>query len=38
MTLAQNVLRHSPLILFEIVLNKTLKYLARIYQSMVLIY
>ncbi|MCC8421216.1 IS4/IS5 family transposase, partial [Photorhabdus thracensis] len=38
LTLAGNVLRYSPLILFEIVLNKTLKYLARIYQNMVLIY
>ncbi len=38
LTLAKNVLRHSPLILFEIVLNQTLKYLAKIYQNMVLIY
>ncbi|MGJ0579372.1 IS4 family transposase [Xenorhabdus bovienii] len=38
LTLAENVLRHSPLILFEIVLNNTLKYLAKIYQNMVLIY
>ncbi|MEL5559008.1 IS4 family transposase [Serratia ureilytica] len=38
LTLAENVLRHSPLILKRTVLSTVLNHLARTYQNMVLIY
>ncbi|ECO6859264.1 IS4 family transposase [Salmonella enterica] len=38
LTLAENVLRHSPLILKQTVLSTVLNHLARTYQNMVLVY
>ncbi len=38
LTLAENVLRHSPLILKRTVLSTILNHLARTYQNMVLVY
>lgn len=38
LTLAENVLRHSPLILKRTVLNTVLNYLAKTYRSMMLVY
>lgn len=38
LTLAENVLRHSPLILRRTVLSTVLNYLAKTYQNMVLVY
>ncbi len=38
LTLAENVLRHSPLILRQIALNSALNHLARAYRNMVLVY
>ncbi|MCC8374098.1 IS4 family transposase [Photorhabdus sp. HUG-39] len=38
LTLAENVLRHSPLILKQISLNDALNHLTRIYRNMVLVY
>lgn len=38
LTLAENVLRHSPLILRRIALNSALNHLARAYRNMVLVY
>ncbi|UNK27453.1 IS4 family transposase [Serratia plymuthica] len=38
LTLAENILRHSPLILTRTVLNTVLNHLARAYRSMVLVY
>ena len=38
LTLAENVLRHSPLILKRTVLNTVLNHLAKTYRSMVLVY
>ncbi|EDT6893308.1 IS4 family transposase, partial [Salmonella enterica subsp. enterica] len=38
LTLAENVLRHSPLILKRTVLSTVLNHLARTYQNMVLVY
>ncbi|GKW43155.1 hypothetical protein PEC301879_30130 [Pectobacterium carotovorum subsp. carotovorum] len=38
MTLAENVLRHSPLMLRRTVLNTVLNHLAKTYRSMVLVY
>ncbi|HDL7708035.1 TPA: IS4/IS5 family transposase, partial [Yersinia enterocolitica] len=38
LTLAENVLRHSPLILRRIALNSALNHLARVYRNMVLVY
>lgn len=38
LTLAENILRHSPLILTRTVLNTVLDHLARTYRSMVLVY
>ncbi|HBV8970910.1 TPA: IS4/IS5 family transposase, partial [Klebsiella oxytoca] len=38
LTLAENVLRHSPLILRRTVLSTVLNHLARAYRSMVLVY
>ncbi|MBG6242803.1 MAG: IS4 family transposase, partial [Candidatus Symbiopectobacterium sp. Dall1.0] len=38
LTLAENVLRHSPLIIKRTVLNTVLNHLARTYRNMVLVY
>jgi hypothetical protein len=38
LTLAENILRHSPLILTRTVLNTAVNHLARAYRSMVLVY
>ncbi|EQC01867.1 IS4 family transposase [Photorhabdus temperata] len=38
LTLAENVLRHSPLILKQISLNDALNHLTRVYRNMVLVY
>ncbi|ENZ84559.1 Transposase [Salmonella enterica subsp. houtenae serovar 16:z4,z32:-- str. RKS3027] len=38
LTLVENVLRHSPLILKRMVLSTILNHLARTYQNMVLVY
>ncbi|EIS9137337.1 hypothetical protein L0888_004750, partial [Escherichia coli] len=38
LTLAENVLRHSPLILGRTVLSTVLNHLAKTYQNMVLVY
>ncbi|EBW3294478.1 IS4 family transposase, partial [Salmonella enterica subsp. enterica serovar Bijlmer] len=38
LTLAENILRHSPLILRRTVLSTVLNHLARTYRNMVLIY
>ncbi|MHA3448674.1 IS4 family transposase, partial [Yersinia enterocolitica] len=38
LTLAENILRHSPLILMRTALDTVLNYLARTYRSMVLVY
>ncbi|CNC65848.1 transposase for IS1330 [Yersinia similis] len=38
LTLAENILRHSPLILMRTALNAVLNHLAKTYRSMVLVY
>lgn len=38
LTLAENILRHSPLVLTRMVLSTVLNHLARAYRSMVLVY